>query len=204
VALGVDELRHKLEAESGKPMFLIANKYQTASSLSFYLPEKRADGPGHPPVYIPESQAIENQYSFWGRYDEMEEPTELAKALLPKVTDPALRGSLEAALKNLSVPEMAKVSEEVRGERRQALIRALLLVNPALPLDEYSSEDWGVSLFQGRDALFITDQSHRVPAAIRKGFEKVEMVAAWKEERRGLPLRLIWVFACHNYRSLPL
>lgn len=204
VALGVNDLRHKLESESGKPMFLIANKYQTASSLAFYLPEKRADGPGHPPVYIPESQAIENQYSFWGRYDEMEEPTELAKVLLPKVMDPALRGSLEAALKDLSGPDRTKASEELRVERRQALIRALLLVNPALPLDEYSSEDWGVSLFQGRDALYITDQSRRVPAAIRKGFEKVEMVAAWKEERRGLPLRLIWVFACHNYRSLPL
>jgi len=32
----------------------------------------------------------------------------------------------------------------------------------------------------------------------------VELVAAWQEERRGLPLRLIWVFACHKYQSLPL
>ncbi|MEI8233473.1 MAG: glycosyltransferase family 39 protein [Verrucomicrobiota bacterium] len=204
VALAVNDLRHKLEAKSGKPLFLIANKYQTASSLAFYLPEKRVDGPGHPPVYIPESQAIENQYSFWGRYDEMEEPVGLARAMLPKVADPALRGSLEAALKDLAAPEMAKASEELRVERRQALIRALLLVNPALPLDEYASEDWGVSLFQGRDALFVTDQSHRVPQSIRKGFEKVELVGVWKEERRGLPLRLIWAFACHNYRSIPL
>ncbi|MDD5351181.1 MAG: glycosyltransferase family 39 protein, partial [Chthoniobacteraceae bacterium] len=140
VALAVNDLRHKLEAESGKPLFLIANKYQTVSSLAFYLPDKRVEAPGHPPVYIPESQAIENQYSFWGRYDENVEPTGLARELLPKVNDPALRGSLEAALRDLEAPEMAKASEEARVERRQTLIRALLLANPALPLDEYASE----------------------------------------------------------------
>ncbi|MDD5349898.1 MAG: hypothetical protein PHQ12_06780, partial [Chthoniobacteraceae bacterium] len=115
-----------------------------------------------------------------------------------------LRGSLEAALRDLEAPEMAKASEEARVERRQTLIRALLLANPALPLDEYASEQWGVSLFQGRDALYVTDSAGHPPAAIRKGFEKVELVAVWREERRGLPLRLIWAFLCHNYRSLPL
>jgi hypothetical protein len=204
VARSVDERRHKLEAESGKPLFLIANKYQTASSLAFYLPEKRVDGPGHPPVYIPESQAIENQYSFWGRYDEMTEPLEIARAMVPKVEDPALRGTLEAAIKDLDVPAGKKVDQEAMADRRRALIRAMLAVNPKLPLDEYASEDWGISLFQGRDALFVTDKSKNPPPAIRKGFETVELVATWKEERRGLPLRLIWVFACHNYHNLPI
>jgi hypothetical protein len=63
-------LRAKLEKETGKPFFLIASGYQPASSLSFYLPEKPLEGLLHPPVYIPESQNIENQFSFWPRYDQ--------------------------------------------------------------------------------------------------------------------------------------
>ena len=41
--------------------------------LSFYLKDKRIEGPGHPPVYIPESQDIQNEFSFWPRYDEFVE-----------------------------------------------------------------------------------------------------------------------------------
>jgi 4-amino-4-deoxy-L-arabinose transferase-like glycosyltransferase len=201
VAIAVDDLRHKIEKETGKPLFLIANKYQTASSLSFYLPEKRVDSPGHPPVYYPESQAIENQYSLWGRYDEMVEPAELARLMLPKVTDPVQREALIAALKGL---EAFKPGDPKGTEARRGLIRALLAINPALPLDEYASEELNVSLFHGRDALFISDLSRRPPRAITAGFEKVELIAQWEETRRGMPLRLIRVFACHNYRSLPL
>lgn len=204
VAIAVGELRHKIEQETGKPLFLIANKYQTASSIGFYIPEKRADGPGHPPVYIPESQAIENQYSFWGRYDEMTEPPELARAILPKVTDAAKRDALESALKGIAESGSLQPGDEKMAERRRALIRAMLAVDATLPVDEYATEDWGISLFQGRDALFISDRSDHAPSAILRGFEKVEQVATWQEERRGLPLRLIWVFLCHNYRSIPL
>ncbi len=201
IARNVDALRHKMEAESGKRLFLIANKYQTASSIAFYLPEKRSDGPGHPPVYITESQLIENQYSFWGRYDEMVEPVGVARQMLPGVQDPALRGTLEAAIKAFDAPTG---DEQAASDRRRALIRAMLLVNPSLPLDEYASEDWGVSLFEGRDALYITDKSDQAPEAITKGFKQVELVATLKEERRGLPLRLLWVFACHSYRPQPI
>ena len=204
VAIAVGDLRQKIEQKTGKPLFLIANKYQTASSLSFYLPEKRVEGPGHPPVYFPESQAIENQYSFWGRYDEMTEPPELARAMLPKVTDLAKREALAAALKELDSPGSVNPDDEKMAERRRALIRAMLALDPTLPVEEFASEDWGISLFQGRDALFISDRSGRPPSAIQKGFESVEWVGAWQEERRGLPLRLIWVFVCHNYRSIPL
>lgn len=202
VAIAVTDLRHKMEAESGKPLFLIGNKYQVASSLSFYMPDKRAAQPGHPPVYIPESQAIENQYSFWGRYDELADPVEIARSMLPKAESPALRDPLQAALKALEAPV---ADQETMAQRRRDLIRAMLAVNPSLPLDEYASEDWGVSLFQGRDALFITDDRNgSVPPSITKGFEKVELATQWQENRRGLPLRLIWVYACHNYRNLPL
>ncbi len=70
----LEAARRRFEAATGKPAFLIGNKYQTAASFSFYLPEKRVEGPGHPPVYIPESQDFENQFSFWPRYDEFVPP----------------------------------------------------------------------------------------------------------------------------------
>ena len=204
VAIKVDDLRHRLEKESGAPLFLIANKYQTASSLGFYLPEKRSDGPGHPPVYIPESQAIENQYSFWPRYDEMVLPTDLARKLLPGVSDAGKRDALAAALSAATDPALPKEGTEAE-DRRRALIRAMLAVDPKLPLDEYASEEMGVSLFHGRDALYITDHDEeRPPSSIKGGFETVEMITVWQENRRGLPLRPIRVFACHNYRSLSL
>ena len=128
----------------------------------------------------------------------------MARAMLPNVADAAKREALAAALKGLEAQGSTKPDGEQMAERRRALIRAMLAIDPALPMDEYASEDWGISLFQGRDALFISDRSDRLPTAIKNGFERVELVAAWQEERRGLPLRLIWVFACHNYRGLPL
>lgn len=67
----VAEARKRFEQETGAPVFLIANKYQTAAALSFYLPDPRIEGPGHPAVYIPESQDIQNQFSFWPRYEEV-------------------------------------------------------------------------------------------------------------------------------------
>ena len=69
----VDEFRQTIEKQSGQKVFLIANSYGTAAALSFYLPEKRIESPGHPPVYVPESPVPENQFHFWGRYDEYEE-----------------------------------------------------------------------------------------------------------------------------------
>ena len=52
-------------------MFLIANEHELASSLAFYMKEKRSEGPKHPPVYIPAQPYFEDQYSFWPRYDEL-------------------------------------------------------------------------------------------------------------------------------------
>jgi len=151
----VQQFRHEFEQEDGHPVFLIANKYQMASSLAFYMTDHRVEGPGHPPVYLPESQDIESEFSFWPRYDEF-------------VTPPT--GSA--------------------------------------PADAYYTEEQGVNLFAGRDALFITDEartgSERPPSAILRGFERVEMVRLFRIERRGMPLRDLRVFACYNYRTLPL
>jgi 4-amino-4-deoxy-L-arabinose transferase-like glycosyltransferase len=73
IAESVDKFRTEFENKLGAKVFLIGNEYQTASMLSFYLQDKRTEGPGHPPVYIPESQDIQNQFSFWPRYDEFVE-----------------------------------------------------------------------------------------------------------------------------------
>jgi hypothetical protein len=76
----VGQFRQEFEKKVGQKVFLIGNKYQTASILSFYLPEKRVEGSGHPPVYIPESQDFQNQFSFWPRYDEFIAPSATTKS----------------------------------------------------------------------------------------------------------------------------
>ncbi len=73
IAEAIDRFRTDFESKLGAKVFLIGNEYQTSSMLAFYLKDKRSAGPGHPPVYIPESQDIQNEYSFWPRYDEFVE-----------------------------------------------------------------------------------------------------------------------------------
>lgn len=151
-AIAVNDFRKKFESESGKPVFLIGNKYQTAALLSFYLPDQRVEGPGHPPVYIPESQDIESEFAFWPRYDEF-----------------------------VDAPQQRK------------------------PDDEYYTEEQGVNLFEGRNALYITDAiDDTPPSAIERGFERVERVAVLDITRHGMPLRTIRIFACYNYQTVAL
>jgi hypothetical protein len=66
----VERIRNEQEAKLGEKLFMIADERHRASELAFYLKEKRLEGPGHPPVYIVESQDLENQFSFWPRYDQ--------------------------------------------------------------------------------------------------------------------------------------
>ena len=148
----MDDFRKKFEKETGKPVFLIGNKYQTASLLSFYLPEKRVEGPGHPPVYIPESPDIESEFTFWPKYDDFVEA--------PK---------------------------------------------PVNPDTQYYTEEQGVNLFIGRNALYITDDiNDEPPSSVERGFERVEMVTLIDVSRHGLPLHKIRIFACYNYQTVPL
>jgi 4-amino-4-deoxy-L-arabinose transferase-like glycosyltransferase len=148
----VETARAAFESAQGAPAFMIANKYQTAAELAFYMQEKRIEGPAHPPVYIPESQGIENQFSFWRRYDEFLEA--------PPGTGPR---------------------------------------------EDYYTEEQGYNPFIGRNALYVTDRDEeRAPSTVKDGFERVEMIGLYEIRRRGLPLRNIRVFACYNYRSLPL
>ena len=66
----LEGLRDETEAQTNEKLFLIADSRDRASEISFYLHAKRTEGPNHPPCYLLESQAIENQFSFWPRYDE--------------------------------------------------------------------------------------------------------------------------------------
>jgi Dolichyl-phosphate-mannose-protein mannosyltransferase len=71
----VERTRNDLETKLGEKLFLIADERHRASEISFYLRDKRAEGPGHPPVYLVESQDLVNEFSFWPRYDQfVEEP----------------------------------------------------------------------------------------------------------------------------------
>lgn len=69
-AAAVEKLRTDSENALGEKLFLIADDRSRASELAFYLRDKRVEGPGHPSVYLAESQDIQNQFSFWPRYDE--------------------------------------------------------------------------------------------------------------------------------------
>src|SRR2546423_2116869 len=69
----VETIRAEMEPKIGTPVFIIAEQRDRASEMAFYFNHKRAEGPGHPPVYIVESQDISNQFSFWPRYDEFVE-----------------------------------------------------------------------------------------------------------------------------------
>ncbi|PZR78192.1 MAG: hypothetical protein DLM52_03245, partial [Chthoniobacterales bacterium] len=66
----LESLRNELETQAGEKLFLITDGRDRASEIAFYLRDKRIAAPGHPPCYLVESQAIENQFSFWPRYDE--------------------------------------------------------------------------------------------------------------------------------------
>jgi len=149
----LETMRHDLETKSGEKLFLIADARDRASEIAFYLHDKQTEGPGHPPAYIPESQDMVNQFSFWPRYDEF-------VALKP-------------------------------GERQ--------------PGGEVYTEENGINLFIGRDALFIRDgKKQRVPHNIQAGFQSTELVGTIQVSRYGKPIRTWQVFVCRNYRTLPL
>jgi 4-amino-4-deoxy-L-arabinose transferase-like glycosyltransferase len=70
LAAEVERIRNEQEAKLGEKLFMIADERHRASELAFYLKDKRIEGPGHPPVYLVESQDLVNQFSFWPRYDQ--------------------------------------------------------------------------------------------------------------------------------------
>lgn len=81
----LETLRNDLETKLGEKLFLIADDRDRASEISFYLRDKRVEGPAHPPVYLVESQDLVNQFSLWPRYDEF---VDLAKNGAASPNDP--------------------------------------------------------------------------------------------------------------------
>ena len=71
MAGSVATFRREEEHELGAPIFLIASRYQLAAELNFYLPPQAETAAGDPPVYLPESQNLETQFSFWPGYDQV-------------------------------------------------------------------------------------------------------------------------------------
>jgi hypothetical protein len=62
-ARGWSDFGQKVERYRKKhePDLLIGNRYQTAALMAWYLP-------GHPQTFVPHSDRIENQFSFWPGY----------------------------------------------------------------------------------------------------------------------------------------
>ena len=206
----VEEIRKQFEAETGKPAFLIGNSYGTCASLAFNMKEKRVEGPNHPPVYIPQSQFLENQFSFWPRYDEITECRQIAADYL---ADQAKQGAaipeagarindLSAALRDLPPDSATGEAAEAAWQR---FLQALQAAIPSLPVVEYASEERGTNFFLGRNALYITNRSEeRPPTSIKGGFERTELIAVFDVKRRNQVLQQVRVFACYGYRSLQL
>ncbi len=149
----LEKMRNDLESQLGEKLFLIADARDRASEISFYLRDKRVEGPGYPPIYIPESQDLVNQFSFWPRYDQF---------------------------------------VEIKPGMKQ-------------PNGEVYTEENGINLFVGRDALFIrAGKKNHVPHSIEAGFQSTDPVGTIEVLRFGKPIRVWQVFLCRNYRTLPL
>jgi hypothetical protein len=111
------------------------------------------EGPGHPPAYIPESQDMVNQFSFWPRYDQFVE--------------------LKAGMQRAD--------------------------------GEVYTEENGINLFVGRDALFVrAGEKGHVPRNIQAAFQSTEPVGTIEVSRYGKVIRIWQMFLCRSYRTLPL
>ena len=149
----LEKIRNDLEAQLGEKLFLIADARDRASEISFYLRDKRVEGPGHPAAYIPESQDMVNQFSFWPRYD-----------------------------------QFVELTSDIQR-----------------PDSEVYTEENGINLFVGRDALFIrAGEKGRVPRNIQAAFQSNELVGTIEVSRYGKAIRVWQVFLCRGYRTLPL
>ncbi len=94
-AQAMEAFRNDEERQLGAPVFLIANRYQLAAELDFYLADKRRATPADPAVYMPESQSLDTQFSFWPRYDQIPAANVLARqpgAKPPRNAEEEFRG----------------------------------------------------------------------------------------------------------------
>ncbi|MEM9481949.1 MAG: glycosyltransferase family 39 protein, partial [Verrucomicrobiota bacterium] len=76
----VGEIVKESSSHVEEKFFLIANRYQTAAIIAHYLPEDVEvirPTTRHPVIHIVESQAAQNQFSFWPTYGEITERVEV-------------------------------------------------------------------------------------------------------------------------------
>ena len=74
-----------------------------------------------------------------------------------------------------------------------------------LPEGEVYTEENGINLFIGRDALFIrAGEKGRVPRNIQAAFQSTELVETIEVSRYGKVMRTWQMFLCRSYRTLPL
>jgi hypothetical protein len=73
------------------------------------------------------------------------------------------------------------------------------------PDGEVYTEENGINLFVGRDALFIrAGEKGRVPRNIQAAFQSTELVGTIEVARYGKVMRIWQTFLCRSYRTLPL
>ena len=73
------------------------------------------------------------------------------------------------------------------------------------PDSEVYTEENGINLFVGRDALFIKDgEKKRLPRNIQAAFQSTQLVGTIEVSRYGKVIRIWQVFLCRSYRTLPL
>ena len=170
----VEQLRTEWETKLGEPLFLIADDRDRASEVSFYLRDKRVEGPGHPPVYLVESQDLLNQFSLWPRYDEF-------------VTDAQGGGTAGLANYGLGTAGLANHGSQ-----------------PANTEDQPYSEGGvnlftGRSALFIRDGA-NGSLVHNVSAAFGSAYP----IAILQVTRYGQTVRTWRIFLCRQYRTLPL
>ena len=71
--------------------------------------------------------------------------------------------------------------------------------------NEVYTEEQGVNLFAGRTALYLQSGERREsPRAISGGFGRTERIATIEVRAGGRLLRQLQVYACYDYRTMPL
>lgn len=68
----VDSIARAYRESSGEELFLIANSWQCAAAIAFYLPDDCPiirPTPDHPKIHVVQLPWPQNQFSFWPRYD---------------------------------------------------------------------------------------------------------------------------------------
>jgi len=139
----LEKMRNDLEAQLGEKLFLIADARDRASEISFYLRDKRLEGPGIRPLTFPNRRHGESVLVL-ARYDQFVE--------------------LKAGMQR--------------------------------PDGEVYTEENGINLFVGRDALFVRPgEKGRVPRNIQAAFQSTEPVATIEVSRYGKVIRIWQVFS---------